>query len=74
MRGVRGPRPRRPFHDQEARLPQVLDQAFGRDVRHRFVGGVHALSPLKAQREGERLLHVVDVGGGEGAIVGHAGS
>lgn len=49
----------------------MLDQTLGGDPRHRVVGGVNPLSTLKAQRKGERLLHVIEVGGGQGAFVGH---
>jgi hypothetical protein len=32
----------------------VLDEALGNDRRHEFVGVVHSLATLEAEREGER--------------------
>ncbi len=68
--GVRRPRRRRLLHDHEARPAKVLDQALGSDARHRLIGGMDAFAPRKAQRESDRLLDVIEVGGGQGLVVG----
>jgi hypothetical protein len=52
----------RPLHDDEAGPLQMLDQAFGNDRRHEFLGIVGALAALKVQRECERVGDVLGSG------------
>ena len=64
---------RRPLHDDEAGPFQMLHQSSRNDLRHDLVGVVHALAPLKAERESERVGEFARIGRRElGNGVGHA--
>jgi hypothetical protein len=55
----------RPPHDHVARHFEIAHQVVGGDPRHLFIGLAPSLAAVEGQSKGERLAHVVRIGGAE---------
>jgi hypothetical protein len=62
------------LHDNEPAQLQVLDELLGGDPGHELITGVNTLAPPEAEGIAKSFRQLVDCGGAQRQIIGHAGT